>query len=102
MTLKEVLNLMDHEVWVRVRPHKRGPTDETILPDIVIWSADWIGGGGISPYTPEELKDYLDWGADDLSVEMHDDPELQGTLGPQHEVPMIVVNAYQYGAEEPA
>lgn len=78
MTLEQVLDLMDHEVWVRVRPHKRGPTGEVILPDIVVWSADWIGGGGVSPSVPEELKGYLYWGADDLSVETYDDPEFRG------------------------
>lgn len=95
MTLMEVLNLMDHEVWVRVRPHKRGPTDEAILPDIVVWSADWIGGGVDGPFVPKELKDCLDWGADDLSIEVH-------PTGRQKPTPMIVVHAYQYGAEESA
>jgi len=92
MTLEEVLDLMDHEVWVRVRPHKRGPTDEVILPDVVVWSADWIGGGGNAPFVPEELKDYLGWGADDLSIEYH-------PTGRQKPTPMIVVHAYQYNTE---
>lgn len=94
MTLKEVLNLMDHEVWVRVRPHVRGPTDETILPDVVIWSADWIGGGVDDPLIPKELKDYLDWDADDLSIEYR-------PTGRQKPTPMIVVNAYDYAQEPP-
>lgn len=91
MTLEEVLDLMDHEVWVRVRPHRRDPPDEAVLPDVVVWSADWI----MQKYLPDELGQYLRWGADDISVEMHDDPELRGTPGPKDRVPMLVVNAYE-------
>jgi len=90
MTLEEVLDLMDHEVWVRVRPHKRGPTDEVILPDVVVWSADWIMNSFLPPETGVELGKYLAWGADDLSIEYH-------PTGRQKPTPMIVVHAYQYG-----
>lgn len=90
MTLKEVLDLMDHEVWVRVRVHDAD--DKT--RDLVLWSADWIGGGIEDPGMPDGLADILDWEADDLSVEQHFTPD--GTEA------QIVVNAYQCGAEEPA
>lgn len=36
---------------------------------------------------PERLADVLEWDADDLTVELHED------VGPE-KVPMIVVNAY--------
>ena len=89
MTLREVLNLMDHEVWVRVRPH--GPT--RAKPDVVLWSADWIGGSGY----PDEVGKYLECEADDLSIEVLPDPEgLQGAFAP-----MIVVYAYTYAKPTP-
>ena len=44
---------------------------------------------------PTGLEDYLDWDADDLSVEMYDDPEFRGIPGPEDQVPMLVVNAYE-------
>ena len=90
MTLREVLDLMDHEVWVRVRVHDAG--DKT--RDLVLWSADWIGGGIEDPLLPKELKDYLDWNADDMSIEYH-------PTGRQKPTPMIVVNAYDC-AQEPS
>jgi len=91
MTLKEVLDLMDHEVWVRVRVH--GTDGKT--RDLVLWSADWIGGGEDDPGMPDGLTDVLGWDADDLSIEFH-------PTGRRKPTPMIVVNAYQCGAEEPA
>lgn len=92
MTLKEALDLMGHNVWVRVRPHVRGSADEDVMPDIIVWSADWIGGGVDDSFVPKELRDYLDWGADDLSIECH-------PVGRQKPTPMIVVNVYPCPAE---
>lgn len=89
MTLRQVLNLLDHEVWVRVRPH--GPVRDK--PDIVLWSADWIGGSG----WPDEAGKYLECEADDLSVELHPDPENpDGAF-----VPMLVVYAYTFAKPDP-
>ena len=93
MTLKEVLDLMDDEVWVRVRVH--GTDGKT--RDLVLWSADWIGGGEDDPGMPDGLTDVLGWDADDISIEMHEDSGRPGYVAP-----MLVVNAYQCGAEEPA
>lgn len=84
MTLREVLNLMDHEVWVRVRINdgkKKNPGK-----DLVLWSADWHGGGEDDPGMPDGLKAVLDWDGDDLSVENY--------VGPNGLAQMIVVNAY--------
>lgn len=87
MTLKEVLDLMDHEVWVRVRVHDAN--DKT--RDLVLWSADWIGGGIEDPGMPDGLADVLERDADDLSVERHPAPD-----GPEMQ---IVVNVYKYNTE---
>lgn len=88
MTLKEVLDLMDHEVWVRVRINDGG--EKNPADDLVLWSADWIGGGPTDPFIPKGLTDILEWDADDLSIEMRKDPERPGFT-----VPMLVVNAYR-------
>lgn len=89
MTLRQILNALDHEVWVRVRPH--GPVRDK--PDIVAWSADWIGGSGY----PDEVEKYLECEADDLSIEFHPDPEdPDGTI-----VPMLVVYAITFAKPEP-
>lgn len=41
MTLREVLNLADYEVWLRVRPHKHAlVAGESDPEDIVVWSTD--------------------------------------------------------------
>lgn len=82
MTVREVLNLMDNEVWVRVRVN-----DVHGVYDLVLRSSDWIGGGEDDPGMPERLADVLEWCSDDLTVELHAD------IGPE-KVPMIVVNAY--------
>ena len=82
MKVREALNLMDDEVWVRVRVN-----DVHGVYDLVLWSSDWIGGGKDDPGMPERLADVLEWDADDLTVELHAD------VGPR-KVPMIVVNAY--------
>lgn len=78
MTVRDVLNLMDHEVWVRIRPD--GESE-----DMVLWSADWIGGD----YNSECVDPYLDWDGDDISIEMRKDPDHPGS-----DVPMLVVRAF--------
>ena len=95
MKLEEVLDSMDHEVWVRVRPHVLSSTDDVVLPDVVVWSADWIGGGADDPLIPKKLKNYLNWGAGDLSIETW-------PVGRRKRTPMIVVHAYHCSAEERA
>ena len=85
-TVWKVLNLMDHEVWVRVRVNDGREKDPA--NDLVLWSADWIGGGEDDPGMPDGLADVLDWNADDLSIELHGDPD-----NPEKTSPMLVVNA---------
>ena len=85
-TVRKVLNLMDHEVWVRVRVNDGREKDPD--NDLVLWSADWIGGGEDDPGIPDGLVDVLDWNADDLSIELHRDPD-----NPERISPMLVVNA---------
>lgn len=87
MTVKDVLDLMDDEVWVRIRVNDADGKTR----DLVLWAADWIGGGIEDPGMPDGLAEVLEWDADDLSVERHltpDGPEMQ-----------IVVNAYNYRGE---
>ena len=86
-TVRKVLNLMDHEVWVRVRVNDGREKDPA--NDLVLWSADWIGGGEDDPGMPDGLADVLDWDADDLSVELHDTTDSSACKT----APMIVVNA---------
>ena len=88
MTVREVLNLMDDEVWVRVRVN-----DVHGVYDLVLWSSDWIGGGEDDPGMPERLADVLEWDADDLTVELHADVGTE-------KIPMLVVNAYNYFQEK--
>ena len=88
MTLKEVLDLMDHEVWVRVRVHDGSEANPSPEDDLVLWSADWVGGGLADPGMPTGLEDYLDWDADELSIEVH-------PAGRRKPTPMLVVNAYR-------
>lgn len=88
MTLREVLNLLDHEVWVRVRIHDGREKDPA--NDLVLWSADWIGGGGDDPGMPKGLSDVLEWDADDLSIELRETPG-----NPLLVLPMIVVHAME-------
>lgn len=94
MTVRDVLNLMDHEVWVRVRVNDGRGYDPA--GDLVLWSADWIGGGEDDPGMPDGLKAVLDWDGDDLSIEGHIDP------GRPSAVTMIVVNAYPHTEEADA
>ena len=89
MTLKDVLDLMDHEVWVRVRVNDG--RDKNPEEDMVLWSADWIGGGEDDPGMPDGLKAVLEWDGDDISIEMRKDPERPGFT-----VPMVVVNVYPH------
>ena len=89
MRVREVLNLMDDEVWVRVRVN-----DARGVYDLVLWSSDWIGGGKDDPGMPERLADVLEWDADDLAVEPHAD------IGSRM-IPMIVVNAYNFQEKRP-
>ena len=86
MTVREALNLMDDEVWVRVRVNDGREKDPA--NDLVLWSADWIGGGEDDPGIPDGLADVLDWNADYLSIELHRDPD-----NPERISPMLVVNA---------
>lgn len=87
ITVRDVLNALDHEVWVRVRTDGDEGTGDK---DIVVWSADWIGDNGC----PDDLPKYLDWEADYLSIEVHKDPERG------RNVPMLVVPAWSRGLEE--
>ena len=89
MTVREVLHLMDDEVWVRVRVN-----DVNGIYDLVLWSSDWIGGGKDDPGMPDRLTGVLEWDADDLTVELHAD------VGPE-KVPMLVVNAYNFQEKRP-
>ena len=77
MTVRDMLNTLDHEVNVVVSPLALGSAD------IYVWSADWIGGSG----WPEELEKYLDCETDDIYVELRDDPEKEY----YHPVPMLVL-----------
>ena len=88
MTVREALNLMNIEVWVRVRVN-----DVHGVYDLVLWSTDWIGGGENDPGMPEGLSDVLEWDADDLTVELHADVGTE-------KIPMLVVNAYNYFQEK--
>ena len=78
---------MDHEVWVRVRINDGREKDPA--NDLVLWSADWIGGGENDPGMPDGLSDVLDWNADYLSVERHKNPDYP-TRGVTS---MLVINA---------
>ena len=86
-TVRKVLDLMDHEVWVRVRVNDGREKDPA--NDLVLWSADWIGGGEDDPGMPDGLADVLDWDADGLSVELHGTADSSAW----EMAPMIVVNA---------
>ena len=87
ITVRKVLDLMDDEVWVRVRVNDGREKDPA--NDLVLWSADWLGGGEDDPGIPDGLPDILEWDADDLSVELHDTTGISGWKT----APMLVVNA---------
>ena len=91
ITVRKVLDLMDDEVWVRVRVNDGREKDPA--NDLVLWSADWIGGGEDDPGMPDGLADVLDWDADDLSIELHRDPDPDKPDNPERTSPMVVVNA---------
>jgi hypothetical protein len=83
MTLRELLDITDHEVWVRA-----------YLPDrkrhVDVWSADWIGGDG---ETYDRLMPYLEMDVDDMRPESHLDPNAKE----RKDVTMICVNLYEIG-----
>ena len=79
MTIEDALNLLDHEVMVRVRPNGSS------RKDIVLWSPDWI----MQKYLPVDLKKYLKWRVDDVCAEMTKDPETG------KEEPTVVLCAYE-------
>ena len=83
MTVREILNLLDHEVWVRVRPVGMSRSK----PDLVFFSADWHGNA----YLPKQLEKYLDWDGDDMYVDMYKDPEDRSK-----KVPMLVICAQDF------
>lgn len=83
MTVREILCLLDHEVWVRVRP--RGEVRDK--PDVVFFSADWH----MDSYLPKRLEKYLDWDGDDMYVDMYKDPEDRS-----RKVPMLVICAQDF------
>lgn len=90
MTVRDVLDAMDDEVWVRVRPCTPGHQDD----DLVVWSADWLAGGEGDPGIPDGLARYLDCEADDMCIETCEDPEYGD------EAPMLVVCAYNSNSAE--
>ena len=84
MTVLNILNSLDHEVWAVIRPVSRGEDGRgETMDEIIVWSADWHGGD-----LPDNLNLYLDWKVDDICIEMREDPELHV------ETPMLVMNAY--------
>ena len=94
MTLDGVLDLHDHEVWVRVRVHDGSRAEPDHSDDIVFWSADWLGGGEDDPGIPDELSGVLDWDADELSIETHSPGKRRKPA------PMLVINAYRPTRED--
>jgi hypothetical protein len=82
MTVRDVLNHLDHEVPVIV---ERDPED----PGIYVWSADWIGYSG----WPKELGKYLDSEVDYIRVELREDPEAED----HRQVPMLVLPGEEDG-----
>ncbi len=85
MTIEDFLNVLDHEVWVRVRLSDGSDESE----DIVIWSADWI----MDKYV-DKVKPYLKYIADDVHVETHTEPCVSNE-NVEYAEPMVVVVAYK-------
>lgn len=81
MTVYNVLRLLDHEVWAEVVPEDNKGDGL----DLMVWSADWIGG---SDY-PQDLKRFLDWVVDDIRVKVGTDPETH------RRTPVLVIPAYE-------
>lgn len=69
MTLEELLNIVQDEVWVKVEF-----AHEDHAP-VYVWGADWIGG-----YHPtlNEVAPWLDREVDDLCVVEEPNPEREG------------------------
>ena len=86
MTVREMLNRLDHEVWAVFRPIPRcgEPGRGETMDEVIVWSADWHGADSI----PDNLKAILNWMVDDISIEMREDPERHV------ETPMLVMDAY--------
>lgn len=82
MTMRDVLNLMDHEVWVC-------GTNVDGTPLFTVWPADWIGG---HKETLDELEPWLDYDADDMRMQRYPDPEHEG-VGLSF-IPMITCTLY--------
>ena len=81
MTVYNVLCLLDHEVWAEVVPEN----NQGDGLDLMVWSADWLGDRG----WPEDLKRFLDWEVDDISVKVGTDPETH------RRTPVLVIPAYE-------
>jgi hypothetical protein len=67
MKLKELLDSLDHEVWLRCA----NPDGSELF---TVWSADWIGGHG---ETHKEVEPWLDYEVDDVAVGNFIDPEYR-------------------------
>ena len=81
LKVRDVLNLLDHEVWVEVLP--MGVTVKGL--DLMVWSADWH----CDQYWPEDLEGFLDWEADDIRVKVGTNPETH------KRTPVLVIPAYR-------
>ena len=64
MKVVELLNELDHEVWVRVEP-------ETRKTGLMVWSADLI----CNAYLPRGFGKYIGWEVNDVYVEIGKNPE---------------------------
>lgn len=67
MKLKELLDSLDHEVWLRC-----ANSDGSEL--FTAWSADWIGG---HDETHKEAEPWLDYEVDDVAIGNFVDPEYR-------------------------
>lgn len=82
MTVRDFLDIVYDEQWVRL--YIAGAESEPAMIDV--WGADWIGGHG---ETLEKVSPYLGYEVEDMVVEEHDDPELEG-----EKAQMICVTAF--------
>ena len=81
MKLKDVLDIIDDETWIRI-----------VLPDggtIYVWGADWIGGYA---GTEEMVSPWCEYDADDLCIEEGVNPEREEEM-----VHMLSVHLYDTG-----
>ena len=67
MKVRDILNHLDDEVWVEVVPEN----GEGKGLDLMVWTADWIGGA----YWPEDLNRFLGWEVDGIRIKMGRSPE---------------------------